>query len=81
LKQEKSAPKGKNFGDMHRVIMMFKAWLKGMHHSVVNLQDYLDEYSYRFNRSFMQGNIFDNLLDRAVKHSPLPLTSKNLLSA
>jgi hypothetical protein len=81
LKQEKSAPKGRNFGDMHRVIMMFKAWLRGMHHSVVNLQDYLDEYAYRFNRSLMQENIFDNLLDRAVKHPPLPLTSKNLLSA
>lgn len=81
LKQEKSAPKGKNFGDMHRVIMMFKAWLRGMHHSVINLQYYLDEYTYRFNRSFMQENIFDNLLDRAVKHPPIPLTSKNLLSA
>ena len=66
LKQEKSENKGANFNDIHRVIMMFKAWLRGMHHSVMHLQDYIDEYAYRFNRSFMKENIFDNLLSRAV---------------
>jgi hypothetical protein len=46
---------------------MFKAWLRGMHHSVMHLQDYLDEHAYRFNRSFMKENIFDNLLSRTVE--------------
>ncbi|MGX5856548.1 IS1595 family transposase [Dyadobacter jiangsuensis] len=81
LKQEKTGPKGKNFTDMHRIIMGFKLWLRGMHHSVMHLQDYLDEYTYRFNRSYMKGNIFDNLLQRLVKHPPFPITSKNLLYA
>ena len=72
LKQEKSGKKGENFNDMHRVIMMFKAWLRGIHHSVMHLQDYLDEYAYRFNRSFMKENIFNNLMDRAVELSPVP---------
>jgi hypothetical protein len=72
LKQEKSKKKGRNFNDMHRIIMMFKAWLRGMHHSVMHLQDYLDEYAYRFNRSFMKENIFDNLIERAVNLSPIP---------
>jgi len=72
LMQEKSGKKGENFNDMHRVIMMFKAWLRGIHHSVMHLQDYLDEYAYRFNRSFMKENIFDNLIARAVKLSPVP---------
>jgi hypothetical protein len=71
LKQEKSENKGANFNDMHRVIMMFKAWLRGMHHSVMHLQDYLNEYTYRFNRSFMKENIFDNLLNRAVAMKPI----------
>ena len=52
--------------------MMFKAWLRGIHHSVMHLQDYLDEYAYRFNRSFMKENIFDNLMARAVELSPVP---------
>ena len=72
LKQVKSGTKGENFKDMHRVIMMFKAWLRGIHHSVMHLQDYLDEYAYRFNRSFMKENIFDNLMARAVELSPVP---------
>jgi hypothetical protein len=71
LKQEKSKNKGANFNDIHRVIMMFKAWLRGMHHSVMHLQDYIDEYAYRFNRSFMKENIFDNLLSRAVAMKPV----------
>lgn len=75
LKQEKSKKKGANFNDMHRVIMMFKAWLRGIHHSVMYLQDYLDEYTYRFNRSFMKENIFDNLIKRAVNLAPVPRNS------
>jgi hypothetical protein len=35
---------------------------KGVHHHVNDLQDYLNEYCYRFNRSFMKENIFDNLM-------------------
>lgn len=81
LIQEKSTPKGKNFRDMHRVIMGLKAWLRGMHHSVIHLQDYLDEYAFRFNRSFMKENIFDNLLKRAVAHPPFLFSNKKLLTA
>lgn len=66
----KSGKKGENFPEMHRVIMNFKGWLRGMHHHVGNLQDYINEYTYRFNRSFMKGNIFDNLLNRMVNIKP-----------
>ena len=34
----KSGKKGENFPEMHRVIMNFKSWLRGMHHHVVDLQ-------------------------------------------
>ncbi|MDA0195938.1 MAG: IS1595 family transposase, partial [Bacteroidetes bacterium] len=56
----------------HRTIMMFKAWLRGIHHSVDNLQGYLDQYCYRFNRSNMKSGIFDNLLAKMVDHKPCP---------
>jgi hypothetical protein len=52
--------------------MGFKGWLRGMHHRVENLQAYIDEYCYRFNRSNMKDGIFDNLLRRMVKADPLP---------
>ena len=34
LTRIKSGKKGNNFPDMHRAIMMFKAWLRGTHHAV-----------------------------------------------
>lgn len=72
LVQEKSEKKGKNFPEMHRCIMMFKTWLRGMHHSVKHLQSYINEYTYRFNRHFMKEGVFDNLLDRMVEGNPYP---------
>ena len=73
LVQESSGKKGGNFGEMHRCIMMLKAWLRGMHHSVQHLQNYLDEYCYRFNRSTMNGAIFDNLLLKTLNTIPFGL--------
>lgn len=70
LKRIPSGKKGSNFPDLHRAIMMLKGWLRGMHHHVEHLQDYLDEYCYRFNRSFMKEGIFDNLMLRMVKSQP-----------
>lgn len=72
LNQVSSGKKGENFPDMHRVIMGFKGWLRGMHHQVDHLQGYIDEYCYRFNRSNMKDGIFDNLLLRMVRSQPLP---------
>ena len=70
LKQIYSGEKGGNFPELHRVIMNLKGWLRGNHHSVKDLQDYLDEYCYRFNRSFMKVGIFENLITRMVKAQP-----------
>jgi len=47
--------------------------LRGIHHHVEHLQDYLNEYCYRFNRSFMSDGIFENLMKRMVEHEPYPL--------
>lgn len=72
LVREKSGKKGANFKQLHRVVMMFKAWLRGTHHSVMNLQPYIDEYTYRFNRHKMKEGIFENLLTRMVEKPPYP---------
>ena len=79
LKQEKVAPKAKNFKEMHRIIMGFKGWLRGVHHHARHLQAYVDEYSFRFNRSFMKEGVFQNLLDRMMRTDPCPY--KTLISA
>ncbi len=67
LRQQNSTKKASNFPLMHRGIMMFKAWLRGIHHHAQYLQSYINEYCYRFNRSFMKGDIFDNLMNRMVQ--------------
>lgn len=69
LKQKKSK-QGKNFDPLHRYIMGFKGWLRGIHHSVDHLQAYINEYNYRYNRHFMNGDIFENLMVRMVEHKP-----------
>lgn len=71
LSQEPSGEKGNNFPEIHRAIMLFKSWLRGIHHSVRHTQAYIDEYTYRFNRSFMKEGIFDNLLHRMLNHEPV----------
>lgn len=71
LVQVPSGKKGENFPDLHRTIMMFKGWLRGIHHNVNYLQAYIDEYCYRFNRSNMTDGIFKNLMKRMVNAPPL----------
>lgn len=77
----KSGKKGKNFPDLHRVIMGFKGWLRGVHHHVNNLQAYIDEYTYRFNRHRMKEGIFENIICRMVKAEPYPQKVMSLTSA
>lgn len=72
LSQIPSGKKGENFPDLHRVIMGFKGWLRGIHHHAHHLQAYINEYTYRFNRNFMKVTIFDNLLNRMIDAKPCP---------
>jgi len=61
---------GKNFNVLHRFIMGLKSWLRGIHSSVRDLQSYLDEYVFRFNRHLSKGNIFNIILKRMVNFEP-----------
>ena len=70
LYQVPPGKKGENFPDLHRVIMGFKGWLRGVHHHATHLQAYIDEYTYRFNRNKMKLFHFENLIDRMVNAKP-----------
>jgi hypothetical protein len=58
---------GKNFKLLHRFIMTLKSWLRGQHHYVKNLQAYLDEYVWRYNRHGSKTNLFEDLLSTAMQ--------------
>lgn len=60
---------GKNFKDLHLHIMNIKGWLRGIHHhcSKERMQNYLDEYHFRYNRRAHMDTIFDSLIKRMVK--------------
>jgi len=64
----------------HRVVSLLKRWLLGTHQGAVrseNLQYYLDEFTFRFNRrtSSSRGKLFFRLVQQAVLLDPVPLTS------
>lgn len=78
LVREGSGKKGEIFKQMRRVIMMFKAWLRDIHHSVRNLQPYINEYNYRYNRQKIKEGILENLMQRKVQSHFIII--KNLFS-
>jgi len=68
---------GKNFKMLHIQIRNFKNWLRGTH-SYCNreyLQNYIDEYFFRFNRRNHRGSILDKIIERCVDQSPIYLVS------
>ena len=65
---------------VHRVISLFKRWLLGTHQGAVAheyLQDYLDEFTFRFNRrkSASRGKLFFRFAQQTVQVSPVPFDS------
>lgn len=62
---------------VHRVASLLKRWLLGTHQGAVSrghLDDYLDEFTFRFNRrtSRHRGKLFHRLLEQAVEVGPAP---------
>jgi transposase-like protein len=60
---------------VHRVISLLKRWLLGTHQGAVSaehLQDYLDEFTFRFNRrkSRSRGKLFFRLAQQATAMKP-----------
>jgi hypothetical protein len=71
--EQVTSEKGANFPELHIHIMNIQGWLRGIHHhcSKEQLQGYLDEYHYRYNRRNHMKTIFDNLICRMVKYMPV----------
>jgi transposase-like protein len=72
LKQTLS-DKGRNFPMLHFQIRNFKNWLRGVHSycDKKNLQKYIDEYFFRFNRRNHRASILDKIIDRCLLHQPV----------
>jgi transposase-like protein len=61
---------------VHLVVSLIKRWLLGTHQGAVapkHLADYLDEYSFRFNRrlSTHRGKLFYRLMQQSVSTAPV----------
>lgn len=75
--EQKLSNKGQNFKMLHIQIRNFKNWLRGVH-SYCNketLNQYIDEYFFRFNRLNFRETILDKLLERMVKVNPVTYKS------
>ena len=61
---------GRNFKELHIHIMNIKGWLRGIHHhcSKERMQNYLDEYHFRYNRRSNMDTIFDVLIRKMVNY-------------
>ena len=59
-----------DFFELNTIIHQLKAGLRSVYSWVhkFHIEKYLDEYSYRLNRSIHKQTIFDNLINRIVKH-------------
>jgi alpha-galactosidase/6-phospho-beta-glucosidase family protein len=67
LKQIKSN-KGKSSKELHTIIHQVKSWLRSTFSWVdkEHIQKYLNEFSYRINRSIYKENIFNLLINRMM---------------
>jgi hypothetical protein len=65
---------GKGLEELHKQIMQFKNWLRGIHHkcSTQHLHAYLDEYVYRFNRRNARKWIFNDVVQKLMQQVPHP---------
>ena len=65
---------------VHLVISNFKRFLIGTFHGVsrTRLQEYLDEFVFRFNRRFWEDQLPARLVEAAVTHVPVPLRLKHV---
>ncbi len=81
--EQKLSNKGKNFKELHIVIMQLKSWLRAIptHVSKWHIQAYFDEFCFRINRSQFKESIFHKTILRMVEQKPVyHKTIKQILS-
>jgi len=71
--KRKYSDKGGSMKQMHTIIHQLKSWLRTTYTWVhdEHIEKYLDEFSYRINRSIHKQTIFHNLIFRMVKAKPI----------
>jgi transposase-like protein len=71
--EQKYSDKGGSMKQMHTIIHQLKSWLRSTYSWVheEHIEKYLDEFSFRINRSIYKQTIFHNLILRMVKAKPI----------
>ena len=71
--EQKYSDKGGSMKQMHTIIHQLKSWLRSVYSWVheAHIEKYLNEFSFRINRSIHKQTIFHNLIIRMVKAYPL----------
>lgn len=71
--EQRYSDNGGSMKQLHTLIHQLKSWLRSTYSWVhkEHIEKYLDEYSYRINRSIYKETIFDNLIKRMIMEQPI----------
>jgi transposase-like protein len=71
--EQKYSDKGGSMKQMHTIIHQLKSWLRSTYSWVhqEHIEKYLDEFSFRINRSIFKQTIFHSLILRMLMHNPI----------
>lgn len=71
--EQKYSDKGASMKQMHTIIHQLKSWLRSTYSWIheEHIEKYLDEYSFRINRSIYKQTIFHNLISRMLNAQPV----------
>lgn len=71
--EQRFSNQGKNFKELHIVIMQLKSWIRAIptHVSKWHIQSYFDEFCFRINRSQFKESIFHKTIERMVNVKPI----------
>ena len=67
--EQKLSPEGSNFPELHIIIHQVKSWIRTIFSGVSKkyIQNYLNEFAFRLNRSIYKETIFHKLIERVVE--------------
>lgn len=70
---DKYSNNGESMKQMHTIIHQLKTWLRSVYSWIHedHIEKYLDEFSFRINRSIYKETIFDKLINRMINHKPI----------
>jgi transposase-like protein len=71
--EQKYSNKGGSMKQMHTMIHQLKSWLRSTYSWVHegHIEKYLDEFSFRINRSIFKQTIFHTLIQRMIENQPV----------